>query len=331
MSCRRHDYPWSNGKTPAFIRGGTDAPGLQKPEMSVRFGPVPLIVFRRTLAAARAKDAIGQVNHFLLTSMIGLQELRDADPDDLEDLPGQWNPKNQDASITRSQRFVRSATLVWVVDALDALCTAMGSDHPEVFEDETRTILGRRSVAAKVSALAPLHDRVGPRVHSDLVKVAVLWRNGLVHYTGSERLPQDVRGRIQRMLAADREKFRDLDPIDLLARYTAAEAPRLKEVASIVQAATSWIMDLDRAVVSLVDPEAHAKRLFKEYLTKPPKRGKFLVADKPKRRRILETFLRTNGFASADPDELSTQLGDSFWQQLTDLDDAGVESWGAAS
>ena len=66
------------------------------------------------------KKKMGQANHFLITILIGLDEVGKGTVKKPDSLDAAWNPKDTKASVIRSREFALNSSLVWIIDNFDA-------------------------------------------------------------------------------------------------------------------------------------------------------------------------------------------------------------------
>lgn len=68
-------------------------------------------------AFGRFKKDIGSNNHFLITTLVGLDKIDQSDVG--KEKPAPWNPQDVKASVERSREFVIKAGLAWAISCLD--------------------------------------------------------------------------------------------------------------------------------------------------------------------------------------------------------------------
>ena len=102
---------------------------LSKGETGVRISLSPQqermesLKLRLSPARRHFKQRIGQVNHFLITTLIGLDGVKSKEFTLPEEFRTSWNPRSVERSAERSIRFILDASLSWVVDNLDSYFT----------------------------------------------------------------------------------------------------------------------------------------------------------------------------------------------------------------
>lgn len=68
-------------------------------------------------AFGKFKKDIGSNNHFLITTLVGLDKIDQSDVG--KEKPAPWNPQDVKASVERSREFVIKAGLAWAITCLD--------------------------------------------------------------------------------------------------------------------------------------------------------------------------------------------------------------------
>ena len=76
---------------------------------------------KKTHARRKFKKLLGQANYFLITSLIGLNYIKETEnikkPDEFST---SWEPHNPKVSALRSRVYILNSSLAWTVDCLDS-------------------------------------------------------------------------------------------------------------------------------------------------------------------------------------------------------------------
>lgn len=81
------------------------------------------------------KKRMGQANHFLVTTWIGLDAVATGDAQQRETFNACWNPHDINFSVKRSKEVLVNAALSWTVDNLD-MYLRMSNQNPKLLSDD---------------------------------------------------------------------------------------------------------------------------------------------------------------------------------------------------
>ena len=147
---------------------------------------------RLSPARRHFKQRIGQVNHFLITALIGLDGVKSKKFTLPEEFSTSWNPRSVERSAERSIRFILDASLSWVVDNLDSYFIE-ASRKPSIIEDEnlrndydgTGRYVNNRF---KLFFNETRKNNSEVDKYAALVALAIQWRNNTVHFGANNEL-----------------------------------------------------------------------------------------------------------------------------------------------
>ena len=258
----------------------------------------------RTNALATFRQLLGHTNHDLITLLVGIQGVKTGQVTKSADFNVAWNPKSVRSSAVRAEQFARKATLLWVVDALDAYLSLLRKSSTALTDQPLHERLAEQSVARKFDAvLEQLGLETDARVA--LVQLAINWRNNVAHFGARSRLEPEYRNYLGKNAEAIRAEYRNLNVELLLDGFDRNRAPRLKEVASIVQATFSLVADLDAQLMQRIDITGYAESVLTAHFQEDARHleSVWSVAGE-KRVKKLTQLLITHGFVPASsPDE----------------------------
>lgn len=220
----------------------------------------------RTTAARKSfKFNSGQNNHFLITILVGLDSVKTGRAELSPDFSTSWSPKDVRRSALRSREYAVKTSLAWITDLIDEYrksITRMSGvlDSETVSRIETedgRSLKLRKTV--KALGLAETPEEL-------LVRLAIHWRNCIVHSAGRVNLDGSLRSRLEESAEYFTRENRGLDVSSAITRCAAGEAPRFKEIASIISAAHELVQQIDTRVVAMIDLEKYADVIIGHYL-----------------------------------------------------------------
>ena len=144
---------------------------------------------KRTIARKEFKEQFGQSNHFLITSLIGLNIIEKSEeiikP---EEFSTSWNPKDKNNSARRSRSFLLGSFLSYAVDGVDMYLSLLNK-KPKVIEDPEFSLLfdsAGQSVYKKVVGIESYFKI--DKTLTCLVFLMITWRNNIVHAMADNKL-----------------------------------------------------------------------------------------------------------------------------------------------
>jgi hypothetical protein len=223
------------------------------------------LALARTVALRRFKSATGQNNHFIVTILVGLNQVEHEDFEPDADFSSQWSPRNRVSSARRSREYALQTSLTWIVDQLNSLRYGLLAT-PTAFSDSERSRIQAHDSAR--DKLDELLNVLGVPRTSDyrMCELAITWRNRSVHSGPVERkINSSLKRNLLAVEARIADQHRGLAISDCISAYERGDAPPLKAVASFVQAAQSLATALDEAVVHRVSTEGFAEEAIRTW------------------------------------------------------------------
>jgi hypothetical protein len=220
----------------------------------------------RTTAARKSfKVNSGQNNHFLITILVGLDAVSTGRAELSPDFSTSWSPKDVNRSAQRSREYAIKTSLAWITDLVDEYRKSItkmsgvldGKTVSRIESEDSRSLKLRKT--AKALGLGETPEEL-------LVRLAIHWRNLVVHSAGRRNLDRPLRNRLEESAEHFARVNRGLDISSAIIRAEAGEAPRFKEIASIISAAHDLVQQIDTSVVAMIDLEKHADVIIGHYL-----------------------------------------------------------------
>lgn len=208
----------------------------------------------QTPARTRFKQHLGQANHFLVTTLLGLETLDHSETTEAPpDLRAAWNPKDKSASISRARIFVLQSFLGWAVDSIDMYLSLLNRKPKFVRDDELVSAVdgAGRSVSRKARAVAG-HFGVHPATYA-LVDVLITWRNNVFHELSDTCVQPLTERHLAEYADLIRGKYRGLVVDALASKAGKGDALTFKEAASLINATHAFVEEVDGAVLSRLD------------------------------------------------------------------------------
>lgn len=96
---------------------------------------------KQTKARKEFKKKFGQQNHFLITSLIGLDYLENNYVECPESFSTSWNPKDKKQSVRRSRDFLLQSFLTSAVDGIDMYISMLNTAPKYVVDTKFSDII----------------------------------------------------------------------------------------------------------------------------------------------------------------------------------------------
>lgn len=258
------------------------------------------IVLTNSWARKSFKKRFGQANHFLITTLIGLDLVKNNDVTCPASFSTTWKPKDKTASAERSRQFVIQAFLASAIDALDSyLCLINHKPKilPEIlradFEDSNKS----RQVNTKFIALYNYYNKPDRSLeyncYAALIALAIQWRNNLIHYNAKNTVEPQFRAALSKNYDFFVEKCCGLSISDLLCNFDKCYIPTFKEITSITQAIHSFVMIVDQLMLGDTDINQYIGDLVEEFSLESKK--SFSTLKQEDRKKKLSNFLLLHG------------------------------------
>ncbi len=258
---------------------------------------------KSTKARKEFKDQFGQANHFLITSLVGLNTI-ETNPNIIKPLEfsTSWNPRDKVRSARRSRSFVLNSFLSFAVDGVDMYLTLLNRT-PKVLVDLNFSLIfekAKNSVYNKVLGVEEYFDIDKTLV--SLILLLITWRNNLVHGLAENEIRNNYVEQLKKNQTFIKENFRGLLIDDTITRAYEGKYPNFKEVASLINATHMFVQEVDKRILEKMDKLAYAKDVIAFRSKKEIKsRTKCAVlAPKAKRRFLTNILLNYGSFENND-------------------------------
>lgn len=257
-----------------------------------------------TLARRAFKRQFGQANHFLVTSLVGLECLAEHKEFRPSIIHAVWTPKSIPTSIDRSRIFLMHSFLAWAVDAIDVYLSLLNR-KPDYLQDSAfqNVLVGcGRSVYRKAKAFSTYVPCIS--VEAALVEVLITWRNNVMHEMADNAVSEQSRLTILEKATDISGGYCGLDPTDLCGKANDGADLAFKEVASLINAAHNFVEGVDRYLISKLNKTLFYASVLEDTLrdknTKAGFRSSILNLNSSDWPRIVSNWL-SNRFAVTQP------------------------------
>ena len=264
------------------------------------------LILKKSLAYSRLKKKIGQANHFLITILVGLDEVSKGNVTKSETLDAKWDPKDVKVSSLRSRMYVLNASLAWVVDNFDSYVQNC-KRKPSIIEN--RELLSDldsadRRVNEKFNLLFHRYEVVGElKLYGALIALGIQWRNVTIHSGGDNVLDVEYK----RILLENRDWFNNnfchLDVDKALESFNERKNPSLKEVTSIIKAVLRFVEIVDKELIKEINIERYVTDLLDKHYPQGSEKRR-LLTNQTREHQVskIRQVLLNSGFVDEDGD-----------------------------
>lgn len=257
------------------------------------------------------KRRIGQANHFLITIMVGLSEVKKGGVQKPDSMDVKWDPRDVRFSALRSMRYALNSSLAWVVDNFDAYVQVC-KRNPKIIQDEdffNEINSANRSVNEKFKSLFYKYRRDEKvEIYGALVALGIQWRNNTTHSDANNTIDKEFEDILRNKRNWYLENCCHLDTSIALIRFNRHSNPSLKEVASIIKANLCFIEAVDALLIKELNIHRYISEVFEGHFKKMDQTEQdqrvLLPTMKPKRQYSrIQNILLSNGFSVAKDDD----------------------------
>ena len=248
------------------------------------------------------KQRIGQVNHFLITTLIGLDGVMSKEFIRPKEFSTSWNPRSVERSVERSTRFILDASLAWVVDNLDSYFIE-ASQKPSIIEsEELKESYSKTGRSVNMRFNLFYHETRKSNIEIDkyaaLVALAIQWRNNTVHFGANNELDKEYKVLLKKHHDFYMEEFCHLNVDEMLKSFDSKDGhPSFKEVTSMINAIHKYVECVDGYLLGNLDIERFKLDLLdKHYLKCKQARRKMNSLSNNRKETYLKTLYRQYGF-----------------------------------
>lgn len=201
------------------------------------------------------KNEMGQANHMLITTLIGLDGIIPYNVEKNQDFDAAWNPKDKSQSIERSKSFVKKSALSWLVDNIDMYFRLINQNPSIICDEEFKKRIDSgdisRSVYKRLNELCSFLDISS--IEYALVDLLICWRNRLVHFQAENDIQEFNKKKLSENIEQIDNQFCHLNIERTFESFENKHTPTFKEVASFVKASLDLIYEIDKGLLARLD------------------------------------------------------------------------------
>lgn len=253
-----------------------------------------------SVAQRQFKKRMGQANHFLITILIGLDEVSKGLVKKPDTLDVSWNPKDVKASAERSRVYALNSSLAWIIDNFDSYvqnckrkpCLIENKKLSEELDSADRRVNDKFKVFFNRYT-----SNKDLRLYGALVALGIQWRNVTTHSEANNELDDEY----EKILLDNKEwyseNFCHLDVDKALDSFKSHKNPTLKETTSIIKAVLRFVEIIDAELLKEIKDERFLSELFeKHYQHGNDNKRLFLNLSKERQISVVKNVLLNSGY-----------------------------------
>lgn len=276
------------------------------------------MILEHSKALTLFKREIGQANHLLITTIIGLDGIIPYNVEANSEFHVSWNPKDKKYSIERSKVFIKKSALAWVVDCIDMYLRIV-NQKPFVLQDENlKNKIDfeevSRSVYKRINIICDYYQINS--ISFALVDLLICWRNRLIHYQADNNIMQIHRITLEKSIDKILVGYCGLDINSTIKSFEQSNVPTFKEVASLIKATIDLIYEIDNKLIKNLELISYADQIFITYFKDnfESRLNNIFSKDQERKKKALRQLLKINGFSEKSENEI-----DEFCDKISRL------------
>jgi hypothetical protein len=258
---------------------------------------------KSTKARKEFKKRFGQSNHFLITSLIGLNEIeKHPNIQKPTEFSTSWQPHDPIRSARRSRDFILDSFLSHAVDGIDMYLSFLNKSPKPLSNSDFELIFekAQQSVFKKVLGIQSLF-KIDQTI-TGLVLLLITWRNNLTHYFAENELSSDYETILCQKKDYILANFCSLKIEDVINKAHTGSTLNFKEVASLIKATHKFVELVDGEILKQIDFKEYANDII-DYHFKQNKlsKSKYCILEKEAKYRFVFNVLQNIG--GFEPDD----------------------------
>ena len=201
---------------------------------------------KQTSARKSFKKRFGQSNHYLITTLVGLDGISTnkikTKPDSFST---SWNPRNASISADRSRNFVLNLFLISAVESIEFYFGILNKDPKPEFPSDLQKIFDSTGRKIYFRAIG-----MGKFLNVDetliaFVDLLITWRNNITHAYAKNTLEDKNKNHLINEKDQIYSDYRGLDIVSCIEGAEEGKDVRFKEAASLINATHKFIENVD--------------------------------------------------------------------------------------
>ena len=270
---------------------------------------------KTTAARKKFKKNFGQSNHFLITSLIALYNLRLTDKNIKcpEDFSTTWNPENLENSISRSRKFILKSYLSFAVDGLDLYFTELNRKPKYIENVKFQEIFDGAGQSVFKKAMGVAEYFRTDRLQKAFIDLLICYRNNMLHFFSENEIKKEHYECLTGNEELIHDKYAGLDIHKLLADYLGGSPPTFKDVATLTKISHEFIGSIDMKIIENLSAVYSYEAVVLKLKEHKRIRENYLAGGFDDRKRIVSNILAT--YYSFNSEDLETLT----WHDLVNI------------
>lgn len=266
---------------------------------------------KKTHARRKFKKLLGQANHFLITTLIGLDHIeKTKNIKKPAEFSTSWEPHNTKVSAIRSREFVINSALAWTVDSLDSYLT-MIHRKPKIIQDSEFTVAmskAGRSVYKKAINVGEYFD-IDLKLIA-MIELLITWRNNLTHNFAENIIREESEQELLDNKQNVKDEYSGLIINDIFKKAYNGKSPSFKECASLISATHKFVEKIDSIIINRLDTNKFAKNVYCLYFNQNYEKRISKIFGSPieDREKIIINILQDTGAFDEIDDSIINSL-----------------------
>ncbi len=270
------------------------------------------------------KDNIGSSNHYLITILVGLNEVEKDKNIRKPSFSPSWDPSNIKTTARLSREHVLNLSLAWIINGLDEYFKSLLRPPSIITDNHISKKLKVESIHEKLEYIREKCFLGNYELPLAMTYFAVYWRNNVIHSL-NKKLPIVLRQYLKSKRKDIYRAYKNLNIDQLIDRYNDGGPLVQKGVGAFIKSVEDLIYIVDRKLLVFTDVRDYGMAIvsnhFKKYGQNISKTWDTTKKETLKRKRIIG-ILNSNHFETTNPEEFEV-----FFKKLNPLSVKDISSF----
>lgn len=265
---------------------------------------------------------IGQANHFIITILVGLDEIIIHNSKKPAEFRTSWDPQDKKASVVRSREYALKTSLTWAISTLNCylddcnrILSTFSSSKSKLFSEDVHEIDNKINTIF-ISTESKIEDG-NFKLFAAMCHLSVLWERQLSHSSIKSTLDLKYERILTNNQAQISKDFCGLDINRTIESFKTNKSPTMKEVTAFIRSICGFANLLDTHIFnSELNLQEYATFILDDFFKKHNKqKNAFPTFSTDRQTKKLKTLLENNGFSEMgdEPSAPRQKLEDDFF------------------
>lgn len=222
----------------------------------------------RTIYHRNFKKLAGHVNHYYITSYIGVSNINQ-ETKKPSTLSTYWNPKDIELTKKQTSYYLTNSGILnmcamvegYINDIIEEICPFLSDVQSDV-QAELSNIPSKASIKKKFDKINELLTMDVKSDEFNLVLLMFTHRNNIIH-SGKTTLDNDLKNRLNSSKNSINKNYKHLEVKPLIDHVNSFKALSFKETLSLFSAAQKYVENIDKNLVGKLNKISYLERNFK--------------------------------------------------------------------